>query len=391
MADCSICYEAVIDHPAEAAAAQPTGSFRSSCGHLFHPKCIWTWFSAQDESSCPLCRKKATELEDIRPHEQEQEELVAATADAAPADLPVMGDSGGWILISRANVEQVLFNQGGPVGTWAAAATAQLEFDEYDEVEICRDDFERILRETGARVFSDAEWGHLMTIYPHGEWERLREAFPLGIPVIGPEPAAAPEPEPEPVPASEPEAELLFPDWEPEVGSSDPLSDDLREAIERESLAKVAEKAANDTFRAICTWEQYCEIDDKAKEYFRSMRESRDASDAVRAVLSKRANHIYIPRKEMEHILHKQGGQVTADVEQMFYSRDHNHKWITQTEFNQILCKQGAMLLSDAQWERLRTAFPLGTPVIGRDPPMCPLEEGDEDELTRISRIAVEE
>jgi len=107
-------------------------------------------------------------------------------------------------------------------------------------------------------------------------------------------------------------------------------------------------------------------------------------------VLSKRANHIYIPRKEMEHILQKQGGQVTADVEQMFYSREHNHKWITQTEFNQILCKQGAALLSDAQWERLRAAFPLGTPVIGREPPMwCPLEEGDEDELTRISRIAV--
>jgi hypothetical protein len=392
MADCSICYEAVIDHPAPPEAeAEATGSFRSSCGHLFHPKCIWKWFSAQAESSCPLCRKKATELEDIRPHEEEdeeeEEELVAAVA-AAPADLPLTE----WILISRANLEQVLFNQGGPVGTWAAEATAQLEFDEYDEVEICRDDFESILRETGARVFSDAEWDHLMAIYPHGEWERLREAFPLGIPVIGPEPAAAPEPESEPVPASEPEPELLVADWEPEVGSSDPLSDDLREAIERESLANLAKKAANDTFRAICTWEQYCEIDDKAKEYFRTIRESSDASEAVRTLLSKRVNHIYIPRKHMEHILQKQGGQVTADVEQMFYSREHNHKWITQTEFNQILCKQGATLLSDAQWERLRAAFPLGTPVIGREPPMwCPLEEGDEDELTRISRIAVEE
>jgi hypothetical protein len=402
MADCSICYNKIIDHPAPPeSGTEATGSFRSSCGHLFHPKCIWTWFSAQDESSCPLCRKKATELEDIRPHEEEEEELVgavAAPAVVAPADLPVMGDS-GWILISRANLEQVLFNQGGPVGTWAAAATAQLEFDQYDEVEICRDDFERILRETGARVFSDAEWDHLMAIYPHfGTWPLPAARVPEPAPASEPtsqEPASAPASEPtsqEPASAPAPEPELLFPDWEPEVGSSDPLSDDLREAIERESLANLAKKAANDTFRAICTWEQYCEIDDKAKECFRTIRESSDASEAGRTLLSKRANHIYIPRKEMEHILHKQGGQVTADVEQMFYSREHNHKWITQTEFNQILCKQGATLLSDAQWERLRAAFPLQTPVIGREPPMwCPLEEGDEDELTRISRIAVEE
>ena len=396
MADCSICYNKIIDHPAlPEAGTEATGSFRSSCGHLFHPKCIWTWFSAQDESSCPLCRKKATELEDIRPHEKEEEEeelvaaVAAAPAAAVPADLPVMGDS-GWILISRANLEQVLFNQGGPVGTWAAAATAQLEFDQYDEVEICRDDFEGILRETGARVFSDAEWEHLMAIYPHfGTWPLPAARVPEPAPASETAPAASPEPASEP----EPEPELLFPDWEPEVGSSDTLADDLREAIERESLAKAAEKAAEDVFRALCiTWTEYWDIDDKATDAMVASRKSRDASDAVRAVLSKRANHIYIPRKELEHILQKQGGQVTADVEQMFYSREHNHKWITQTEFNQILCKQGATLLSDAQWERLRAAFPLGTPVIGREPPMwCPLEEGDEDELTRISRIAVEE
>jgi len=392
MADCSICYNKIIDHPAPPeAGTEATGSFRSSCGHLFHPKCIWTWFSAQDESSCPLCRKKATELEDIRPHEQEEEELVAAVAApaaAAPADFPVMGES-GWILISRANVEQVIFNQGGPAGTWAELAINQLLFDEYNEVEISRDEFERILGEAGARVFSDAEWDLLTRMYP-----LVIPPFEatLYLPSSEQAPAPAPEPQAEPASAPAPEPELLFPDWEPEVGSSDPLSDDLREAIERESLANLAKKAANDTFRAICTWEQYCEIDDKAKEYFRTIRESSDASEAVRALLSKRANHIYIPRKELEHILQKQGGQVTADVEQMFYSREHNHKWITQTEFNQVLCKQGATLLSDAQWERLRTAFPLGTPVIGREPPMwCPLEEGDEDELTRISRIAVEE
>ena len=160
MADCSICYEAVIDHPAPD-GQEATGSHRSSCGHVFHPKCIWKWFSAQDESSCPLCRKKATELEDIRTHEEEQE----FSADADLAWRNSMGDSSS-ILISRANFEQVLFNQGGPVGTWAAMVTNQLPFDEYDEVEICREEFERLLGESGAWVFSDAEWGHLRDIYP---------------------------------------------------------------------------------------------------------------------------------------------------------------------------------------------------------------------------------
>ena len=392
MADCSICYEAVIDHstsPEE--GVTPTGSFRSSCGHLFHPKCIWKWFSAQDESSCPLCRKKATDLEDIRAHEEEEQVAAAAFAPAAaavPAHPPLMGDSSS-ILISRANFEQVLFNQGGPVGTWAAMVTNQLVFDEYDEVEICRDDFERILGETGAWVFSDAEWEHLTAIYPLPHYD----AFPLPVAPSAPEPAPGPEPEPQPAAATapEPEPELLFPDWEPEDGSSDPLADDLRKAIERESLAKVAEKAADDSFRAMYTWDQYWNIKEKVNEVLDTSRERKAASEAVRAVLLKRENHIHIPRKELEHILQKQGGQVTADVEEMFYAREHSHKWITQTEFNQILCKQGAMLLSDTQWERLRTAFPLETPVIGREPPMCPLEEGDEDELSRISRIAVEE
>ena len=383
MADCSICYDAVIDHPAPPeAGAEATGSFRSSCGHLFHPKCIWKWFSAQDESSCPLCRKKATELEDIRAHEEEEQ--VAALADP-----PLMGES-WWISISRANFEQVLFNQGGPVGTWAALVTNQLVFDEYDEVEICRDDFERILGESGARVFSDSEWDLLTRMYPL-VLPVFQHTIYLPSSTPAPAPSAGTEPEPEAAPAPEPQPELLFPDWEPEDGSSDPLADDLRKAIERESLAKAAEKAADDSFRAMYSWDQYWNIKEKVNEVLDTSRERKVASEAVRAVLSKRENHIHIPRKELEHILQKQGGHITADVEEMFYSREHNHKWITQTEFNQILCKQGAMLLSDAQWERLRAAFPLETPVIGREPPMCPLDEGEEDELTRISRIAVDE
>lgn len=157
-----------------------------------------------------MCRKGATELEDCAP-KPEAEAAVAAAAIAAvaaltreqrvarereivaelanlsaeyasllgpvaapapaPAPAPALADpplmeEGGWIRISRANFEQVIFNQGGPVGAWVAAASEEVAFDEYEEAEVCRHEFERILSETGARVFSDAEWEHLMAIYP---------------------------------------------------------------------------------------------------------------------------------------------------------------------------------------------------------------------------------
>ena len=204
MADCSICYDAVIDHPAPH-GQEATGSHRSSCGHIFHPNCIAKWHKSHSRSTCPLCRKGATELEDCAPkHEAEaairavaaiadvaaltreqrvarEREIVAELANlsaeyasllspvsataSAPEHAPFIAQ-GGSIRISRANFEQVLFNQGGPVGTWAAMVTNQLAFDEYDEVEICRNEFERILGESGTRVFWDAEWDHLMSIYP---------------------------------------------------------------------------------------------------------------------------------------------------------------------------------------------------------------------------------
>lgn len=188
MADCSICYDAVIDHPAPH-GQEATGSHRSSCGHVFHPKCIAKWHKTHSRSTCPLCRKGATELEDCAPkpeaaisREQRQREIVdnianlteeltsllgpmTASASAAPEHVPLM-EEGGWIRISRPNFEQLIFNQGGPAGTWAAAAVEEVGFDEYGETEVCRYEFERILRETGARLFSDSEWGHLMAIYP---------------------------------------------------------------------------------------------------------------------------------------------------------------------------------------------------------------------------------
>ena len=117
--------------------------------------------------------------------EQRQREIVSQLANLsaeyalllgpapvpAPAPAPALADpplmySANRIRISRANFEQVIFNQGGPVGAWVAAAAEEVAFDEYEEAEVCRHEFERVLRATGARVFSDAEWEHLMAIYP---------------------------------------------------------------------------------------------------------------------------------------------------------------------------------------------------------------------------------
>jgi hypothetical protein len=75
MTDCSICINPVVDHPALGA----TGSHRSSCGHIFHPKCIAKWHSSHWKSTCPLCRKDATELEDCAP----KPETAAALAPPA--------------------------------------------------------------------------------------------------------------------------------------------------------------------------------------------------------------------------------------------------------------------------------------------------------------------
>lgn len=57
--ECPICYEAVIDFP----EANATGSHRTSCGHIFHPKCITKWYIQQETSTCPMCRNLANDTE----------------------------------------------------------------------------------------------------------------------------------------------------------------------------------------------------------------------------------------------------------------------------------------------------------------------------------------
>jgi hypothetical protein len=175
MSDCSICYDAVIDFP----APEATGSHRSSCGHLFHPKCIAKWHLRKEGSTCPICRKEAVEMEDCAPEEEEEDEDeedeededdeedvrvldILARADAGEFD------GGGVIRVSRASLEYILRDFGG-VGM-TAGVEAEVEINEFNEVVIERFELARILQEQGGTPLSDAQWSQLTSVYPAAEY-----------------------------------------------------------------------------------------------------------------------------------------------------------------------------------------------------------------------------
>ena len=54
--ECPVCYEPLI--------ASKTGKAEMTCGHSFHIKCLADWFSTgSGNTTCPMCRKAATDLE----------------------------------------------------------------------------------------------------------------------------------------------------------------------------------------------------------------------------------------------------------------------------------------------------------------------------------------
>ena len=169
MSDCSICYDAVIDFP----APEATGSYRSSCGHLFHPKCIATWHLRQEESTCPMCRKVATEMEDCAypsalmkkfSEEEDEEEEDAEEEGEEEGD----GYVGGTIRITWSGMDNLIYSEGGH-GVTLSVEEDVGGFDENREVVITRYDFERILRQQGVGPFSDAQWLQLQSVYPDDE------------------------------------------------------------------------------------------------------------------------------------------------------------------------------------------------------------------------------
>ena len=169
MTQCSICYDDVIDYPAPE-GTEATGSHRSSCGHIFHPKCISKWHVSQEESTCPMCRKKATEMEDCSlRHAQEESE---GTVDEEVSD--------DTIRITRVGMDYIIRSQGG-MGV-VADVEARLEFDQFSEVTIAREHLAQIMAQQGATPLSDEQWTRLTTIYPPAEPEE--DAEPAELPWI---------------------------------------------------------------------------------------------------------------------------------------------------------------------------------------------------------------
>ena len=169
MAQCSICYDDVIDHPAPE-GMEATGSHRSSCGHLFHPKCISKWHVSQEESTCPMCRKKAGEMEDCS--------LRLAQEETAESDLE---DDDDVIRITRVGMDYIIRSHGG-MGV-IADVEARLDFDQFGEVTIGRPQFIEIMVQQGATPLSDEQWTRLTTIYPSAEPEQ--DAEPADVPRFG--------------------------------------------------------------------------------------------------------------------------------------------------------------------------------------------------------------
>jgi len=153
---CAICRDDVIDHPAPHA----TGSHRSSCGHVFHPSCIWKWFETNSERTCPTCRHKATTLEDLPTIYEEEEPEEEEEEEEEEFEDEVLG-------LSRANMEYVLRAYGG-IGV-TPIVDVEVDYDLFagSDAPISRELLERFLQEQGGRKLSNSQWWQLVSIYPY--------------------------------------------------------------------------------------------------------------------------------------------------------------------------------------------------------------------------------
>ena len=150
--DCSICLDSVD--------AKTTGRVETTCGHVFHFKCLTSWFSKQAESSCPMCRQKATEFEDFAQEEDEHED----DEDKEDDDDEEEEEEESALYLSRLAMDAIIRHKGG-IGV-IAAVDAEVGFDEIGYATITRSEFERITHAQGCTPFSDAHWSRLKSIYP---------------------------------------------------------------------------------------------------------------------------------------------------------------------------------------------------------------------------------
>ena len=163
MDDCSICLNAVD--------AKTTGRVETTCGHVFHFKCLTSWFSKQAESSCPMCRQKATEFEDFAQEEEDEEESEEEEEE----------EEDDTIYLSRLAIDAIIRYMGG-LGL-NPTIEAEVGLDEMGYATITRSEFERITHAQGCTPFSDAYWSRLKYIYPVDaeEASALADAVAAGL------------------------------------------------------------------------------------------------------------------------------------------------------------------------------------------------------------------
>lgn len=150
MSDCPVCHD-----PISAA----TGQAQMSCGHLFHFRCLVSWFDSRleggQEENCPCCRHAAGEME----------RLPVAAEDASEDeddDESYEDDEALWL--TRADLHDVLLNilggSGVPDSLWNSF------FDEDDEERLVayhrlpfgRAELEGFAVPQGGRDFREEEW-----------------------------------------------------------------------------------------------------------------------------------------------------------------------------------------------------------------------------------------
>lgn len=144
---CGICQEDVID--------AKTGSLKTSCAHMFHPTCLWKWYSMNEANTCPMCRTPATEWEAVSSTRAEEEEEIRE-------EEPTFD---GLIRITRASMEQEIGWLGG-VGLYPIYEAEIGGFDEYGEAVVSRHQLESILHRQGGGRIGYSEWNRLLSMYP---------------------------------------------------------------------------------------------------------------------------------------------------------------------------------------------------------------------------------
>jgi len=133
---CSICLHEVIPGPSEAGG---TGSVNLSCTHTFHFRCITEWFDRQEKSTCPLCRKTMSTIEDLPPKQTQ-----------APSPLEEHA------IFTREELDTLLKRLGG------SGVTDNMDFigaaNENDTACLSRTEFDFLCWGNGASSLSTEEW-----------------------------------------------------------------------------------------------------------------------------------------------------------------------------------------------------------------------------------------